>query len=262
MPVAFLPDLRVHYLEDGPKDGAPLVLLHCLGLDARVWDGLMPLLPTGLRIIRPDLRGHGATDVPSPPYAMGAMIGDVERLLDHLAVRDAVILGLSIGGLIAQGLAVKRLDLVRALILSNTAARIGNPPLWQSRIDAVRAGGPEAIADPTMDRWFSRAFRADGRHMPWRDALLACPGDGWLGAAAAIAHADFTRTTPALRLPALVIAGSEDGSTPPDLVRETACMIPASRFHLIRRAGHLPFVEQPEAYAALVAGFLAGIAHV
>ena len=164
MPNLFLPDLRLHYLDDGPKDGPALVLLHCLGMDATLWDHLLPLLPPGLRLIRPDMRGHGQSDVPAPPYSMGALIRDLERLLDHLQVKDAVLLGLSIGGLIAQGLAVKRLDLVRGLILSNTAHRLGAPSLWQGRIAQVEQGGLAAIAPATMERWFARPFRAEQRH--------------------------------------------------------------------------------------------------
>lgn len=262
MPHLFLPDLRLHYLDDGPKDGPALVLLHCLGMDATLWDDLLPLLPKGLRLLRPDLRGHGQSDVPAPPYPMGALIRDLERLLDHLAVKDAVVLGLSIGGLIAQGLAVKRLDLVRALILSNTAHRLGAPSLWQGRIAAVEPVGLAVIAPSTMERWFSRPFRAANRHLVWQERLLKCPVDGWLGAAQAIAHTDFYDTTSTLRLPTMVIAASEDGSTPPDLVRDLADLIPGSRFHLMRRAGHLPFVEQPAGYAALLDAFLTDIGHI
>ena len=262
MPNLFLPDLRLHYLDDGPKDGPALVLLHCLGMDATLWDHLLPLLPPGLRLIRPDMRGHGQSDVPAPPYSMGALIRDLERLLDHLQVKDAVLLGLSIGGLIAQGLAVKRLDLVRGLILSNTAHRLGAPSLWQGRIAQVEQGGLAAIAPATMERWFARPFRAEQRHRPWQDRLLTCPPEGWLGAAQAIAHTDFYDTTSTLRLPTMVIAGSEDGSTPPDLARDLADLIPGARFHLIRRAGHLPFVEQPAPYTALIDAFLSDIAHL
>jgi 3-oxoadipate enol-lactonase len=262
MPHLFLPDLRLHYQDEGPRDGPALVLLHCLGLDETIWDDLVPLLPKGLRLIRSDMRGHGGSDVPPPPYAMGALIRDVERLLDHLGLREVVVLGLSIGGLVAQGLAVKRLDLVRGLILSNTAHRLGAPSLWEGRIAAVEQGGLAAIAEATMERWFSRPFRAEMRHKPWQDRLLAGSVEGWLGAAQAIAHTDFHDTTSGLRLPTMVIAASEDGSTPPDLVRDLADLIPGSRFHLLRRAGHLPFVEQPAGYAALIDAFLTDIGHI
>lgn len=262
MPLAFLPDLRLHYRDDGPRDAPALVMLHPLGLDGGLFDPLLPLLPAGLRIIRPDLRGHGQTDTPAPPYTMGALIRDLERLLDHLGLRDTVVLGLSIGGLIAQGLAVKRLDLVRGLILSNTAARIGIAPHWQARIEAVNAGGMAAIAEATTDRWFGRPFRATGGAEPFRQQLLACNPQGWAGCAAAVAGSDFYQTTATLTLPTLVIAGADDGSTPPDLVRETADLIRGAEFRLIRGAGHLPFIERPQDYVVAVNQFLTRIAHV
>jgi 3-oxoadipate enol-lactonase len=163
--------------------------------------------------------------------------------------------------MIAQGLAVKRPDLVRGLVLSNTAARIGTAAMWEERIAAVRAGGIEALADAVMERWFSKPFRRTEELTLWRNMLTRQPAEGYIGCAAAIAGTDFYATTATLRLPTLAIAGSEDGSTPPDLVRETADLVRGSRFHLIRGAGHLPCVEKPAEYAQTLAAFLAEIGH-
>jgi 3-oxoadipate enol-lactonase len=251
MSLIWLSDIRLNTVLEGPEDGPPLVLLHALGLDLTLWDDLIPLLP-GLRLLRIDLRGHGLSDTPAPPYSMGTLIRDVERAMDHHGITGATVLGLSIGGLVAQGLAVKRPDLVRALILSNTAARIATPEIWAARIAEVRAGGLAAIADATLTRWFG-----PGAHRPgWRPRFLAARPDGWIGGASAIAGADFRETTPTLDLPTLVIAGDRDGSTPTDLVRDLADMIPGSRYCLIRGAGHLPPVEKPVDYAAVVSSFM------
>ncbi|MFN3972133.1 MAG: 3-oxoadipate enol-lactonase [Gemmobacter sp.] len=262
MPLAFLPDLRLHYLDEGPRDGPALVLAHALGTDLRLFDAVLPLLPPGLRVIRYDARGHGQSDTPPAPYAMGALVRDAERLMDHLGLRDAVLAGVSLGGMVAQGLAVKRLDLVRALVLSNTAPKIATPGVWADRIAAVRAGGMAAVAGATVDRWFPRPFREGAEASLWQDRLAATDPEGWCGAAAAIAGTDFYTATAALRLPTLVIAGAHDGSTPPDLVRDLADLIPGSRFHLIRKAGHLPSLDAPQDWAAAVAGFLKDIGHV
>lgn len=257
-----LSDVTLHYRDEGDPAGAPVVFSNSLGTDLTLWDSILPRLPQGLRLIRYDKRGHGQSAIPSPPYSMGTLVRDIERLLDHLEVRNAVFVGLSIGGLIGQGLAAKRLDQVRALVLSNTAAKIGTRDVWQSRIDMTRKGGLEAVADDVMKRWFSRDFLNAGDVRHWRDLLLAQSVDGYVGCAEAIAGTDFYTPTSGLRLPVLGIAGSEDGATPPDLVRETVQLIPGARFELMRRAGHLPCVEQPEAYAALIAGFLKEIGHV
>lgn len=256
----FLPDLRLNIRLDGPEDGPPLVLLHALGLNLSLWDGLVAHLPRH-RILRIDMRGHGASDMPPAPYAMGSLIRDTERAMDHTGMREAVVLGLSIGGLIAQGLAVKRLDLVRGLVLSNTAARIGHASQWQQRIETVRQGGLLALHDAMMERWLGRSWHSNPALPGLSQMFLSGSAEGWMGCAAAIAGTDFYETTATLRLPALFIAGGNDGSTPPDLVRETADLIPGHRFHLIRGAGHIPMAEKPGDYALALRDFLTAIGH-
>lgn len=261
MLMADLGDIRLHYRIDGDADGAPVVFANSLGTDFRLWDKVVALLQPGLKIIRYDMRGHGLSDAPAAPYSMGALVRDLERLLDHLQVRDAVLVGLSIGGMVAQGLAVKRLDLLRAVVLSNTGAKIGTPGMWRQRIDTVASHGIEGLADAVMQRWFPASFRETTECAAWRHMLTRTTPQGYAGCSAAIAGTDFYATTASLRLPAMGIAGTEDGSTPPDLVRETLDLIPGSRFALIRGSGHLPCVDQPEAYAALLNDFLGSIGH-
>jgi 3-oxoadipate enol-lactonase len=262
MKIARLEGIDLHYREDGTPDGAPLVFANSLGTDLRLWDAVLPLLPAGLRIIRYDKRGHGLSACPPAPYAMGTLVTDAERLLDHLGVRDAVFVGLSVGGMIAQGLAVKRMDQVRAMVLSNTAAKIGTPEMWQDRIDTVRSGGIAALSDGILERWFSKPYRLTADFTAWRNMLERQPAEGYLGCCAAISNTDFYTPTSGLTLPTLAIAGSEDGATPPDLVRETAELVKGSRFHLMRGAGHLPCVEKPGEYAELLTEFLHETGHV
>ena len=260
--LAWLKDLRINWREDGDPRGAPVVFAHALGLDLTLWDQVIALMPQSLRLIRYDLRGHGGSDVPPPPYAMGALVRDGEALLDQIGVRDCVFVGLSVGGLVGQGLAVKRLDLVRGLVLSNTAAKIGTQAMWDERVQAVRDGGVAALADAVAARWFSRSDREGEIGRIWRDRLLGCAADGYAGVAAAIGGTDFLTPTSGLRLPTLCIAGSEDGSTPPDLVRELAGLVPGASFRLIRGAGHLPPVDRPQAFSQALTDFLRGIGHL
>ncbi len=253
--------VRLRSIAHGPEDGPALVLAHGLGTDLSIWDDILPLLPDRLRVLRWDMRGHGGSDAPAAPYTMGQLVSDAETVIEAHGLRDAVVAGLSLGGMVAQGLAVKRLDLVRGLVLSNTAAKIGTPKLWDERIATVRRQGLQAMAEPILDRWFGR----DARHGPAatkaRRVLTAMAPDGYAGACAAISGTDFWTPTAGLRLPVLGIAGSEDRATPADLVRETVDLIPGSRFALIRRAGHLPPVETPETWAAELALFLRAIGH-
>lgn len=261
MQIRDLGDIRLHYRDEGPATGAPVLFLNSLATDLRLWDKIVPLMPAGLRLVRMDTRGHGLSDCPPGPYAMGTLIRDVERLMEALGLRDAVVVGLSLGGMIAQGLAVKRLDLVRGMVLSNTAAKVGTAQMWEDRIAAVRKDGLEHMADATMTRWFTRAFRDTAELAGWRNMFVRTPVEGFIGCSHAIAGTDFFTTTAGLTLPTLAIAGPEDGSTPPDLVRETADLVKGSRFELIRGTGHLPCVERPADYAAVLTRFLADIGH-
>ena len=261
MPLIYLPDIRLNARIDGPPDAAALVFVHALGTDLSIWDGVLLQLTGRYRVLAYDQRGHGGSDTPAPPYAMGALVRDCEALMDHFALKDAVVIGVSLGGLVAQGLAVKRLDLVRGVVLSNTAARIGTPELWQGRVDEMRKTGLEAYADGAMQRMLGAGFRSNPAQPYLRGLLTGTNPAGWIGCAAAIAGTDFYTTTASLRLPALAIAGANDGSTPPDLARETAELVPGHRFALMRGAGHLPMVEKPAEYAALLETFLVEIGH-
>lgn len=252
-------DVSLNVQEEGDPKGRPLVFANSLGTDLHLWDGLLPHLAPGLRIIRWDKRGHGGSSVPAPPYGMGALVRDAERVCDALDVRDCIFVGLSIGGMIAQGLAVKRPDLIRALVLSNTAAKIATPEIWGARVRAVEAGGLESIADAVMERWFSPGFSGTP---DWRARFITTPPLGYIGCCQAIAGTDLLTPTSGLRLPTLAIAGDRDGATPPDLVRETAALIPGARFEILRGTGHLPCVEDPAGYGALLTDFLRAQGHI
>jgi 3-oxoadipate enol-lactonase len=250
-------DIVLHVRIDGVDDPAAptVVFANSLGTNLHLWDPVMDMLPKGIRYIRWDKRGHGQSSVPAGPYTMGQLVGDAEAVCDALNVRDCVFVGLSVGGMIAQGLAVKRMDIVRALVLSNTGAKIGTPAIWADRIAAVKAQGLEAMADGVMQRWFGPEFYGTPAMQPWQQMLIDTPIEGYTGVCAAISGTDFFTPTSGLRLPTLGIAGSDDKATPADLVRETVDLIPGSSFQLIRRTGHLPCGEKPEEYAQILTDF-------
>ena len=245
----------LHYRLDGPADGPVVLFANSLGTDLRLWDAVLPLLPAGPRYLRFDKQGHGLSDLGGGDR-IADHADDVVALIETVADAPVVMVGLSIGGVIAQHLAAKRPDLIRAMVLSNSAARMGTAESWQARIDAITAGGMAAIADPVMERWFAPAFRATPALALWRNMLARTSADGYLAACRALAGADQTAATAALRLPTLVIAGDADGASPPDLVQATAALIPGAEFHIIPGAGHLPCVETPAAHAALLAPFI------
>lgn len=261
MPLIYLEDIRLNAVAEGPAHAPAVLFCHALGTDLTIWDATIAALAPRFRCIRYDARGHGKSDVPTPPYSMGALIRDAERVLEHFGAREAVVIGSSMGGLVAQGLATKRLDLVRAMVLANSAARIGGPALWQARADEVAATGLATYAPGAMERMFGRKWQEAAQMPRIRAILEATDPQGWIGSAHAISGADFYTTTAALGLPTLVIAGSNDGTTPPDLVRETAELIRGHRWALLRGVGHLPMVEAPEAFNALLTDFLQSIGH-
>lgn len=242
------------HFHDTRQEGYAVVFANSLGTDLRIWDAVLPLLPD-VRAIRYDNRGHGLSDL-GGVVDIDGLAQDAVALIEALALPRVMFVGLSIGGLIAQRVAALRPDLVQAMVLSNTATRIGTPEGWSARIAAVESGGIGSIADAVMERWFAPEFRASAQVRPLRAMLTRTPVAGYTAACAAIAAADLTVQTAALRLPTLVIAGDCDGATTPDLVRATAELIPGAVFHIIPGAGHLPPVETPEAFAALLTPFL------
>ena len=250
-------DVELHVQIDGDASaGSTLVFANSLGTDLRLWDKIIPALAQDRRIIRFDKRGHGLSVCPPGPYQMDDLVNDAEALLDTLGVTACDFVGLSIGGMIGQGLAAKRPDLISRLVLSNSAAKMGDAMMWQTRMAAVESGGIEAIADGVMERWFSPQFRTFIEMQAWRAMLARTPAEGYLGCCAAIAAADLAPSTKQLTLPTLGIAGRHDGASPPEVVKATIDLIAGAQFAVIEEAGHLPVVEQPEEYLAILTRFL------
>ena len=251
----------LHWREDGDANGRPVVFANSLGTDLRLWDAVLPLLPTGLRYIRFDKRGHGLSSCPAAPYSMQSLCDDAEQLLDHLGVQDCLFVGLSIGGMIGQALAAKRPDLIRALVLSNTAAKMGDAATWNDRIAAIEADGIESLADAVLSRWFAPTFLAQPEATAWRNMLCRTPQTGYVGCCHAIADADLSAQTSQLKLPTMGIAGSEDGASPAEIVRATVDSIADSKCHVMQGVGHLPCVEDPTSYAQLLTAFIKETQH-
>jgi 3-oxoadipate enol-lactonase len=248
-----------HYQDAGARDGQAIVFSNSLGTDFRIWDELLRHLPSGLRVIRYDKRGHGLSEATPGPYAMKTLAEDLAALLDHLGVKRAAVVGLSVGGMIAQGLASLRPDLVSALVLMDTAHKIGTVEGWNGRIGTVRKGGMAAVAEGILAGWFTQSYRSA---MPdfqgYRAMLLRNDIEGYTGVCAALRDADLTESTRALKAPTLCIAGEHDPTTSPALMRTTADLIDGARLEVVKNAGHIPCVERPKEVAGLIAGFLKG----
>jgi 3-oxoadipate enol-lactonase len=253
--------LALHVRLEGPADGLPVVLINSLGSDLRLWDGIVPTLAERYRVIRFDKRGHGLSDTPPGPYPMSDLAGDLATLMDRLGTGPAIVMGISIGGMIAQRLAVARPELVRALVLMDTGHRIGDASTWGERMSAIEAGGIEAIADAVIGRWLPDAWRAahPGEVRLWRNMLTRTPVVGYLGCCAALRDADLTEDARRIARSTLCLCGGEDLSTPPALMEALTALLPEARLVVIEGSGHLPLIDQPARVLAEVRGFLGEI---
>jgi len=249
-------DASLHVRDDGPQDAQVLMFSNSLGTDLRVWELMLEHLSGDYRIVRYDKRGHGLSDCPNAPYSMEQLVNDAETVATALQLSNINFVGLSIGGLIGQGLAAKRPDLLRSLVLMDTAAKIGTGAMWEERIAVLRKGGMAGMADAILDRWFIDPLRNHKNDLAvWRNMVTRTPLEGYIGCCQAIASADFRASTALLKLPVLGIAGDKDAATPPLVVEETTKLC-AGQFSLVAGAGHLPCVEQPSVTAKLIEDFI------
>jgi len=251
--------LTLHY-EYREKPGAPLVaFINSLGTDFRIWDSVVERMAGDYATLRYDKRGHGLSDLGHPPYTIPDLAADLGALLDHVGAARAVLCGLSVGGLIAQSLAAARPGLVQALILCDTAHRIGTDDMWNSRIATVRSQGIGSLADGILEKWFTPAFHKEraAELAGCRNMLVRQFIEGYAGTCAAIRDADNTEIVRRISVPTLCVVGDQDGSTPPALVKSMAELIGGSGYEVIEGAGHIPCIERPAELVALFTDFLA-----
>lgn len=240
--------------------GHTIVLSHALGCDASMWDALANALAAKHRVICIDGRGQGDSVAPAGAYGMAELADDAERVLAELDAGPVVWIGLSMGGMVGQELALRHPARVKALVIANSssgydeAARAG----WRQRIATVESDGLEAIADAAMQRWFSEAFRAaqPATVARFRRRLTSTPKAGYLGCCHAILALDTSARLPQIRVPTLVIAGSEDEGTPVAMAETIARAIPQAELVVLQGAAHLSAIEQPAAFEAAVRGLL------
>jgi 3-oxoadipate enol-lactonase len=250
---------RLHFTDAGT--GPAVVLVHAIGCDLRMWDDLAPeLAGIGMRVIRVDVRGHGASPVPERPYSLDGLAGDVASVLDRCGVDRAHWVGLSMGGMIGQAYALAHGDRLGKLVLANTTSSYGadGRKMWEARARAVEDGGMAAITDLAMTRYFSEEFRASHGAVVERvrGRFLETNPRGYIGCCDAIRDLDYTASLPRIAARTLVIAGEKDVGTPPSMSEEIAQRIPNAKLAIIPGAAHLSAVEKPREFGALVVGFL------
>jgi len=258
MAFASINGIVLHHQVIGPSDGPALVFINSLGSDFRIWQEVVPAFAEDFRVVLYDKRGHGLSDAPPAPYTIDEHADDLLGLLDHLGIERFSLIGLSVGGLISQRLAARCPERIQTITLCCTAAKIGTPELWAERIAGVENGGIEPLADNVLQRWFTPLFRQTHATelAGWRNMLVRTPAHGYAGTCAAIRDADLRPDAGRIAIPTLCVAGDQDGSTPADVVKGTADLIPGARFALIDGAGHIPCIEKPAVLSTLIKAHL------
>ncbi|MDP3848000.1 MAG: 3-oxoadipate enol-lactonase [Pseudomonas sp.] len=265
MPAVQLADGELHYLIDeqlleGP-DAAPVLLLsNSLGTDLHMWDGQIAAFTQHFRVLRYDTRGHGQSLVTEGFYSIEQNGRDVLALLDALAIAQVCFCGLSMGGLVGQWLAINAPQRLQRVVLCNTAAKIGNSDGWNQRIETVLRDGPAAmlaLRDASIARWFTPAFAVaePAKVEPVLGMLAATSPQGYAANCAAVRDADFREQLAAIKLPVLLVCGSQDGVTTladGGFMRERIEGAELLELH----AAHLSNVEASEAFNRPVLAFL------
>jgi 3-oxoadipate enol-lactonase len=251
-------DIDLHYTVCG--QGPWLTLSHSLATHSGMWAPQLAALSQHFTLLCLDTRGHGQTTAPPGPYTLAQLADDAFGLLQHLGIARTHWLGLSMGGMVGQMLALRHPELLDRVVLADTTGRV--PPagaaLWAERAAIARRDGMQAIEQPTLERWFTEPFRqAQPALMAEIGAMIRhTPVEGYAGCCAAIAATDTLEGLRAQRSRALVMVGEHDLATPPAAAQAIVAAWPGAQFQLLAGASHLANLEQPIAFNDAVRSFL------
>ena len=243
------------------KKGAPVVALsHSLSCNLLMWNPQIDALNPYFQVLRYDTRGHGNTDAPSGSYTLELLAEDAVGLLDALDMDRVAFVGLSMGGMIGQCLALNYPHRLKSLVLCDTASVIPAEaqPVWQERLGKVSTKGMEAIYEETLERWFTPAFLR--REPPMvkliREQILATSVAGYVGCGEAIRRLNYLDRISRIETPTLIIVGEDDPGTPVSAAKAMHERILGSSLVVLPSARHLSNVEQTEAFNAALLEFL------
>jgi 3-oxoadipate enol-lactonase/4-carboxymuconolactone decarboxylase len=252
-------EIKTNYKLQGSHNNPILIFSHSLGNNMSMWDELVaPLLPY-FRVLQYDTRGHGDTNAPYGFYSIKDLGEDLIELMDKLSIETASFCGLSLGGLIGQWLGIHHPERFDKLIISNTAAKIGDAESWDERSDTIQLEGMESILDQTLSVWFSDAFRQNHPEIidRARKIFLNNNPTGYSGCCAAIRDADFREALHLIKPETLVITGEDDPVTTPEDARFLVANIPQAELKLLP-GRHILAQEIPAQYIETILDFLVG----
>jgi len=256
VPIAPLRNAYLHYAVDGPERAPAVVLSNSLGTDFHMWDRQVAALRQNFRVVRYDTRGHGGSTGRPEEYTLASLGGDVVELLNYLNIDRAHICGISLGGMTALWLGINAPERVNRIMPCNTAARIGTVDGWSARIAQVKEFGMASIADATMERWFTAAFRTKAKAQVEiaRQTLIRTHAPGYMDCCAALRDADLRDSIASITAPTLVMSAAADPVTPPSDGHFLEQHIPGAKY-LELKAAHLSNIELPEAFSSAMMSF-------
>jgi 3-oxoadipate enol-lactonase/4-carboxymuconolactone decarboxylase len=244
--------VRHFYRLDGNEDRPAVMFSHSLGCDHSQWDAQAAALLPHFRVLRYDTRGHGATEAPAGDYSIEMLARDALAVADAAGIRQFAFCGLSLGGMIGQWIAANAPERLSAVVLANTSARFPDPSVMEGRRRTVLESGIASIADAVMGRFFSpeRVAANPPAVASIRRVLLGTNPVGYAGCCAAVRDLNQTAILPSIRVPAMIVIGDHDVSTPwaghgEVLAREIAH---ARVEHL--PTAHLSNLEKPNSFNA------------
>jgi len=250
---------RLFYTVDGPDDAPVIIFSNSMGTDHTMWKPQADALVGRFRVVRHDMRGHGRSTCGASETSLETLGRDVLAILDALHIDQAVFCGLSIGGLIGQWLAVNAPERFSKVIVANTAQKIGTAESWTARIDGVMRDGMGPLVEASLGRWFAETFRRDaGASLDdLRAVLQGLDPRGYALGCSALRDADLREAVKTIRIPVLVIAGSDDPSTTAAEGKALADAIPGAAC-VVLQAAHLSNREQPGRFTAALLDFVYG----
>lgn len=252
--------LNIRYADEGPKSAPVVMMSHSLSAELAMWAPQAEALQNRYRVVRYDTRGHGGTDAPDGAYTLDMLADDALGLMDALALDAVHWVGLSMGGMIGQTLALKAGARLRSLTLADTSSGYQAEAVagWAERIAAAQANGLAGGVDATIDRWFSPGFveRDPATISTVRDMILATPVAGYCGCGAAIAKLNVTPRLGEIQMPTLVICGEDDPGTPLSMSEIMRDGIPGAKLAVLPVARHISNLEDVAGFNAALEGFL------
>jgi len=255
MPYVTVNGARLYYEVEGA--GRTVLLLHAVGVDLTCWDAQLAALTPRYRVLRVDLRGHGRSDIPPPPYTLQGSAADMHALLHQLQLAPAHVVGLSMGGMVAQVLALEYPDDLSALVLADTNSTLPRDvrPAIAERGEAALRSGMAGVVDTTLERWFTPGFMGSDVVARCRRRLLTTNVQGWAATWRAISEVDTHPRLGELRVPTLVMTGEADVSAPAARAQAMAAAIPGAQLYIVPGAPHMAPLERPDLFNAALLGF-------